>query len=107
MIGKVEQGQNISGAALGAVLPQPVAVGGSQRGIFGEFRIGRIVTRHHGQLDAVLPAGRGELFNTIRPIPHPAHETDDHQFRLRNRFFHIEVDRHVVIELHEVGETQA
>ena len=107
MIRKVEQGQKIPGAALGAVLPQPVAVRSSQRGIFGEFRIGGIVTRHHGQLDAIVPAGRGNLFDAIRPIPHPAHETDDHQFRLRNRFFRIEVDRHVVIELHEVGETQA
>ena len=90
-----------------AVLPQPMAGLGRQRVPAGKLGIGLSSpgSTASGMLSGAT--GAGDLLQPIRPVAAAAEQAQDHQARLGDHLLDIEIDRHRVAELEQVGEPQA
>ena len=101
-----EQVARIRRPAMHAVLPQ--AVGGLRRygAERGERRVRLVVAGKERERNGRSPAGLGELLDPVGPVAGaPEHPRDD-ELRLRDDRIDVEVHRHRMGELHEVGEPQ-
>ena len=101
-----EEVARVRRAAVHAVLPQ--AVGGLRRNGAerGELGIRLVVAGKERERNRRGPAGLGKLLDPVGPIAcAPEHPRDD-ELRPRDHRVDVEVHRHRMGELHEVGEPQ-
>ena len=82
----------------------PICVG-ADGGIRGKLRVGLIVAGQEHEHRAGARAGLDDLLDPVGPVGLPAEQAHDDEPGLRDDLLAIEVDRGVVRELHEVGET--
>ena len=65
-----------------------------------------IVTWQKCQCDIALTASLGDALDPVWPISHTAEASDHDELRVPDDRVDIKVDRHVVRQGHEIGETQ-
>ena len=70
-------------------------------------RAASFVAWQHGELYAAGTTDRNDLLQTVGPVAAAAEQAQDHQVRAADHLLHIQVDRHRVAELQEIGEAQA
>ena len=72
-----------------------------------EFRIGLVVARKHGEGNAARAAGAHHLLQAIGPVAAPAEQANDDEAGPADHLLDVQVDRHRMAQLKEVGEAQA
>ena len=102
--GEGKQVTVVLGPAVDAVLPQPVRALGRHGAEPDELGVRLVVARHHGERDAAPPAALDNLLDTIGPIADAPQQPHQDELGPRDDFVHVEVDREVVAQVHEVGE---
>ncbi len=102
-----QQVLRIAPAPMGAVLPDAVTGVRGEGGIRLQLRVRVIVAGNDGEFDVVFTEERADPFQPIGPIAGPAQQPHDDQLCRCERVFHIHIDRHVVAELHQIGEPEA
>ena len=100
-----EKAPGIPGAAVQQEAPEPPVRLGVDRGMRGELRVGLIVARQQREGRTGARAGLDDLLDPVGPVGLPAEQTHDDEPRLDDDLLAVEIDRRVVGELHEVGET--
>ena len=86
-------------------IPEPPVRLGVDGGVRGQLRVGLIVAGQQRERRAGARAGLDDLLDSIGPVGLPAEQAHDDEPGLRDDLLAIEIDRGVVRELHEVGET--
>ena len=102
-----QQIARVGRAAMDRVLPEAMTSLGLQGRDPGELGVGLVVARQHGERDAVRAAGLGDALDTVGPVADAAEQADNDEPRAGDDRVDVDVDRHVVGELQEVGETEA
>ncbi len=72
----------------------------------GEARIGPFVARQGGEQHAILARQIGKALQTVAPVVDTSQAARDHDLRPRCDAVDVEVDRHRVLQLPEIGEPQ-
>ena len=71
-----------------------------------QFRVGLVVAGQEGYRYSRLAAGTGDLVNAVAPVAATTEQAHDHQPGFGDNRIGIEIDRHVVAEVHQIGEAQ-
>ncbi len=93
--------------AVHQVLPEPVTGLSRQGAPAPQLRVGLIVAWQHGELYAAGTTDRNDLLQTVGPVAATAEQAQYHQVRAADHLLDIQVDRHRMAELQEIGEAQA
>ncbi len=104
--GETQEMPRVLRPAVDEVLPQAMAGLGCQRREFGKFGVGLVVARQERDLGAGVAAGARDLVDAVRPVAAPAQKPHHDKLGLGDDRLDVEIDRHVVAELHQVGETE-
>ena len=99
--------QEIAGVlrtALDEIAMQHAAAIWRQGGIFRQFFIRLVVTGQHRQLDPVCDGYGMQPFQPVGPIAFAAEYADDDKPGTGNRLLGIDIHRHRMGKLHEIGE---
>ena len=75
-------------------------------GKLGEPRVVAAVAGEQRQRNALRPRGVSNFLRAIAPIVEAAEQADHHAARARDHLLDIEIDRHRVAELREIGEAE-
>ena len=93
--------------AVDQVLPEPVTGHGGQGAPAPQLQVRLIVAWQHGELNVAGAADRNDLLQTVGPVAAAAEQAQYHQARAADHLLDIQVDRHRMAELQEIGEAQA
>ena len=93
--------------AVDQVVPEPATGLCGQGAPALQLRVGLIVSREDRVRDAAGAARRNRLLQTVGPVAAAAQQTQYHQARAADHLFDVQVHRHRMAELQEIGEAQA
>jgi hypothetical protein len=101
-----EPAADIDRSAFGKKLIEP----GERRAVhsreLGEPRVVAAIAGQERERNAGGAGGMGQFLGAVAPIIEPAKEANYHTTRMRNHLLDIEIDRHRVAELDQIGEPQ-
>ena len=97
----------IGAAAMHAIAPQALPCGGGKGAQRGEFGVRPVVAGKDRQGDAAVAAAAGDALDPVGPVGGSAEQAHDDEARAGDHGVDMEVDRKIVSEPQQVGETQA